>query len=225
MTTNDYHKREYDADGNLRSRKARRERRPHDIEIGGFLTWVTLVVVGGTLFWYGLLQVRPQAPEASPAEYEARFDAIETWRDEALAIIDETVKTWDTAVDRYGAGCPQGVETPPCPFIRGYQGIARDDFQAAQDALSAVALTTQKRLALQALDDGRRDAHIVIRRDLAALERLHPVCLRWYTAEATRREAVRWVFQCPDESDPAPPDPPAATPDVFDLLPLAPLLF
>ena len=220
MTETDYHKRDYDADGKRRARKARQERRPHDIQIGGFFTWVTLVLAAGALMWYRIIQALPPAPEASPAEYEARFDAIETWRDEAMAIIDETVKTWDEAVDRYGAGCPEGVETPPCPFVRGYRSIARDDFQAARDALSAEVLTTQKKLALQALDDGRPDAHIVIRRDLAALERLHPVCLRWYTAEATRREAVRCVFQYPDESDPAPPEPPGATPDVFDLAPL-----
>ena len=223
MTVKDYHKPDYDADGNQRSRSARRNRPVDDTDAGGFFTWMMFVVLTGGFLMYGFNEVLPKAPEISPTEYEARFDAIGTWRDEAVAIIDETTKTWDGAVDRYGDGCPDGVETPPCPFIRGYRSIARADFQAAREALAPEALETRKRVTLQALADGRPGANTVIRRELAALEQLHPVCLRWYTAEATRRESVRWVFQCPDESDPAPAEP--AGPDIFDLLPLAPLLF
>ena len=190
--------------------------------VAGLLAALT---VGGFM-WSTIVQGLPEPPKPSPAPYEARFDAIDTWREEAIAIIDETIDTWDETTARYGPGCPPGVNTPPCPFIRGYDTIARTDFESAREALSTETLAAQRELTLHQLERNGPNAAREARAELEALERLHPVCLRWYTAEATTREAVRWAFQCPDESDPRP------TPDDDDidlipnpLSPLNPLYF
>ena len=187
--------------------------------LGGLLS----AIVCGGLIWWGIAQVLPPAPAPDPAAYGARFDAIATWREEAVAIIDETTTAWDGTAARYAAGRPQGVETPPCPFIRGYEAVARADFAAAREALSAEILEARKELALHDLERNAPNAAAETRTDLEALESLHPVCLRWYTAEATRREAVRWRFQCPDESDPAPPPGQDDDPLFNPLNPLSPL--
>ena len=195
----------YDADGNRLSERRPKKTPPHHGSDKGFLVCATIIVALGGLMWYSLLQTLRPAPERSAAAYNDRFEAIGTWREEAIEIIDETTNSWDEAAERYLAGCPEGVNTPPCPFIRGYDNIARADFNAAREALSAENLAARKELAAFTLERRAQNAYNEIEAELQGLELLHPVCLRWYTAEATHREAVRWAFQCPDESDPAPP--------------------
>ena len=91
-----------------------------------------------------------------------------------------------------------GPDSPPCRFMRSYNARTRLDLQAAGEALSTERLAVLETLALSSGERNDAGADTAIESELEALERLHPVCLRWYSAAAARPDAERGQPRCPN---------------------------